>query len=173
MFSLITVCRPDSALNYMKKQKFIIHKHGTYIVPAVSTGAAKRPQKAKPRQSMSLDDVVRKYLRGLPVDAKVHPEVYMPHNRAADFERMSKLDFDDKAALAAEKRAEGKRYRDDLKAAQQAIEQQDAQEKREREQREQNERSESGSDVLDNTLPDDTRASERGVSRNVSKSKRN
>lgn len=143
----------------------LIHKHFNYVVPKIVFGPAKRPQQAVPRQSMSLDDVMRRFQRGLPVDQKVHPNVYLRGKGAVDYERMSKLDFDAKAALAAEERAKAQRLIEQAKQAKEAKEKRAKQERdRDAEYSERNrDRRSQAVEDLDATLPDDTKHVDRGV----------
>lgn len=145
--------------------KVKINKHFNYVPPKIVYGAAKRPQRAVPRQSMSLDDVMRRFQRGLPVDQKVHPNVYLKGKGAVDFERLSKLDFDAKAALAAEERAKAQRLIEQAKEAKQAKEKRAEKERdRDDEYRERNRgRRPQAVEDLDATLPDDTEHVDRGV----------
>lgn len=146
-----------------------VHKHGTYVYRVPSGKKCKRAKRVVPRQSLSLDDVMRRYVRGLPIDMKVHEAVYM--NRGVDYERMSKLDFDEKAAIAAEQAAIQQRYKDEQ--AKLATErEEEAKQVREdelrNEGRAQGSRPEGGGrDHLDDTLPDDSaRLSSSNKSRN-------
>lgn len=150
-----------------------IHKHGNYVVPKIVAGAAKRPQKAVPRQSMSLDDIMRRFQRGLPVDQKIHPNVYLRGKGSMDYERMSKLDFDEKAAIAAEEKAKQERIIKQAKEANaaQAKEAKQAREDKRDHASERDQRSRKAVEDLDATLPDDTDAVDRGVrNRKVRKS---
>lgn len=156
----------------MAKKKCVIRKHSTYVY-RVPKGKCKRPRRVKPRQSLTLDEIMIRYQRGLPIDQKVHEKVFVPHNDSVDFESLTKLDFDDRATLVAEKKAFVSGYQESIKEASESIEraQRDAIGDKEREER-LSERSEHGSGDLDNTLPDDSRASDRGLSNKKSKPNR-
>lgn len=60
-----------------------------------------RPSQTVPDQSMSVDEIVKRYVRGVPVDLAHHEKVYYDQEEM-DLEKVSRLDFDQKAELAAE-----------------------------------------------------------------------
>lgn len=69
---------------------------------------AKRPSMTVPNQSMSIDEIVKRFTRGLPVDIVQRQPVYLDQVEY-DFEKLSRMDFGDKAAFADEMAAKAKR----------------------------------------------------------------
>lgn len=92
-----------------------------------------RPSKAVPDQSLSVQEIVRRYVRGIPVDVVQREAVYLDQSEI-DLERVSRADFAEKAELAnamqaraqdvADQFRQAERKRSDAKAA--AIEKQRA-----------------------------------------------
>lgn len=77
------------------------------------TEAVARPQSGKPRkyrtvpdQSLSVDEIMRRFVRGIPVDVQQREAVYIDQ-QDYDLEKMSRMDFGEKAAMAAEVREQG------------------------------------------------------------------
>lgn len=118
-----------------------------------------------PDQSMSIHELVRRFVRGIPADVVQRDAVYNPNNNQVDLEALSRLDPADKAFEAAEMKA-----RNDADAAElQRIYDESITRKQERE-RAANANSEgfqdgSGVESLDNTTPDDTGSDSQSVSR--------
>jgi len=60
-----------------------------------------RPSKTIPDQSMSLQEIVRRYVRGIAIDIVHREPVYLDQSEY-DLERLNRMDFGEKAAMAAE-----------------------------------------------------------------------
>lgn len=96
---------------------------------------AKRPSQTIPDQSMSVLEIVKRYVRGIPVDVVRHPAVYVDQERF-DLEKVGRMDFDQKAELAAELSRERERISAEVRARQEEakrIDEERAAEKRESE----------------------------------------
>lgn len=71
-----------------------------YKMPEVKFGKV-RPSKTVPDQSLSIQEIVKRYVKGIPVDVvKRHP-VYSDQ-QDDDLEKLSRMDFGEKAAYAAQ-----------------------------------------------------------------------
>lgn len=66
-----------------------------------------------PDQSMSIQEIVRRYVKGIPIDVVQRRPVYT-ENTGMDLEQMSRMDFADKAALADEMRLEAEGLKEQL-----------------------------------------------------------
>lgn len=118
-----------------------------------------RKGKTIPDQSMSIQTIVERYVRGLPSDVEHKTPVYVDGD--VDLEKVARMDFAEKAAYAAELQQE----RDQIVA--EAKERASLRAKQKAEVLEERDDKDSGSVVLDNTLPDDT--SEENSERNTKK----
>lgn len=74
-------------------------KHVTYAPPSVKYGKV-RKSKTIPDQSMSIQEIVKRFVRGIPVDVVQRDPVYIDQEED-DLERLSRMDFGEKAEYAA------------------------------------------------------------------------
>lgn len=58
-----------------------------------------------PDQAMSIKEIVRRFVRGIPVDVVQRKPIYMDQNDH-DFEQLSRMEFGDKAEMAEQLKAE-------------------------------------------------------------------
>lgn len=87
-----------------------------------------------PDQSLSIKEIVERYVRGLPVDVVQRQGVYAD-NEDVDLEKLSRMDFADKAAYAEDMRREAAQKQSELDEAEAAKEKERIEaEKRERQQ---------------------------------------
>lgn len=70
-----------------------------YVSPVVDY-AGVRKSKAVPDQSLSIQEIVKRYVRGVPVDVVQRPAVYVEQSEF-DLEQMSRMDFGEKAEYSA------------------------------------------------------------------------
>jgi len=111
-----------------------------------------RRGKTVPDQSMSIQEIVRRFVRGIPIDVVKREGVYVDQSEH-DLEQLSRMEFGDKAAMA-----------DDIKARNEGlVAQHEASEREKREnaakakQEAQKKRAEKKhSSTLDNTMLNDT-----------------
>lgn len=124
----------------------------TYKRPSISMKKVRKSMTI-PDQSMSIAEIVRRFVRGIPVDVVQRNPVYMDQSEH-DFEQIARMDFGDKAAMA-----------DDLRDKAEAIKQKAQSDEREKraknakaaaEKAKAKSQKETGIDSLDNTMPDDT-----------------
>lgn len=129
-----------------------------YRVERVSYDRPRRKGKTIPDQSMSIQEIVRRFVRGLPADVEHRNPIYVDQSEV-DLEKVSRLDFGEKHALAQEMSAQNQRFVDAVanEQARRVKEQSDA------EAEEKREMSRSGIGALDNTMPDDTNADSQSV----------
>lgn len=71
--------------------------------------------KAVPNQSMAIDEIVRRFVKGIAVDVNRKQPIYVDQTER-DYERMSRMDAVDKAQAAKEFEAETKELSAKLKA---------------------------------------------------------
>jgi hypothetical protein len=117
-----------------------------------------------PDQSMSIETIIKRYVKGAPVDVNTDRGVYLDQNEY-DFEKLSRQDFDDKhefarlqQARAADIEAELKeRAENEKRSNETATNATNAQNQRSEKARE----GDTGIDSLDNTMPVDTALSNR------------
>lgn len=60
-----------------------------------------RKYRTQPDQSLSIDEIMKRFVRGIPVDIQQREGVYVDQSEH-DLEKMSRMDFGEKAAMAAE-----------------------------------------------------------------------
>ncbi|AZL82937.1 hypothetical protein [Apis mellifera associated microvirus 35] len=106
---------------------------------------------AVPNQSLTVEQIVERFVRGIPVDVVQRKPVYIDQE-THDFEKLNRLDFAEKTAMAEQIRAENEAIYSDLQERERA--------QRESDQRRAEERAggarTAGIEDLDNTMPDDT-----------------
>ena len=121
-----------------------------------------------PDQSMSIHELVRRFVRGIPADVIQRKPVFNPDNNDVDLERLGRLDPADKAFQASEMFAQNKATASEL---QRTIDDRrrraEESEKAEADQGEQ----QTGIESLDNTMPDDTDVTPRNLGGKKTKSK--
>lgn len=76
----------------------------TYQPPTVKYNK-RRKNRTIPDQSMSIKQIVEKYVRGIPVDVVKRQPVYIDQSQH-DLEALSRMDFAEKAELAEQMRGE-------------------------------------------------------------------
>lgn len=75
-----------------------------YTPPKVNYGKKRKTSRTLPNQSLSIAQIMDRFTRGVPVDVARREGVNMPDNAEHDYERMSRMDFDEKVAKATEMR---------------------------------------------------------------------
>lgn len=129
-----------------------------------------RKSKTVPNQSMTIQDIVSRFVRGIPIDINIKPGVYHPDNNEHDLNKMSNLDTVDKAFLATEMREKNEQIKADIEANERAKAE-EKQAKDEAELSELKQRAQQTSiENLDNTMLGDTGADSQSVSRGRKKS---
>lgn len=76
-----------------------------YAKPKVRYDAPMKKSKTIPDQSLSIKEIVDRYVRGIPVDITEKKPVYVDQNDH-DLEKLSRMDFGEKAEYAAALRDE-------------------------------------------------------------------
>lgn len=71
-----------------------------YKVPAVKYGGPVMKSRTIPDQSLSIKEIVRRYVKGIPVDVVERTPVYCEQSEH-DLEKLSRMDFGEKAEYAA------------------------------------------------------------------------
>lgn len=74
----------------------------------------RRKNKTLPDQAMPMSMIMDKFTRNVPVNVIRHESVYMDENDEFDFEKISRMDFGEKAALAAEMKERAARIKQEL-----------------------------------------------------------
>lgn len=69
-----------------------------------------RPSMTIPDQTLTVKQIVSKYIRGIPVDVKQHVPVYIDQNDH-DLEKLNRMEFGDRAAMADQMRANNERIK--------------------------------------------------------------
>ena len=140
-------------------------RHQTVLKP-VNYGKSPVKSQTIPDQSMSIHELVRRFVRGIPADVVQRKPIYTDSD--VDLEQLSRLDSTDKAYYAAQMKAENE-------ANASEFERERAERKRESEERQradqEAENASSGIGSLDNTMPDDTqqKINELGVAKSTKK----
>lgn len=124
-----------------------------YKKPRVSYSKIPVKSQTIPDQSMSIQEIVRRFVRGIPVDVVQRQPVYVDQSNH-DLEAMSRMDFADKAFQAGEMRAQNEQVEAQIKAERQAMKEREAERKQSEDKARERERA--GIVSLDNTMPDDT-----------------
>lgn len=88
----------------MSKQKY---------QPPVVDFSKTRKSLTVPNQSMSIRTILEKYTRGIPVDIVKREPIYLDQDEF-DLEKLKRLDFSEKAALADELRERAQNIKDEL-----------------------------------------------------------
>lgn len=107
-----------------------------------------------PDQSLSIREIVRRYVRGIPVDVVQRDPVYMDQSEH-DFEAMARKDFAEKHQIAAEFKERAKEVQADLE--ENAKKHDEAKRKAKQAPPASDESGKTGIDPLDNTMPVDTK----------------
>lgn len=113
--------------------------------------------RAIPKQSMSLQEIVRRFVKRIPVEVNTSPPVYLDGFANEDLEKVSRLDTADRALRANEvaQRAEALKKEAEAKTSELVSENKRIADEKEAERLERE--SATGIDSLDNTMPDDSR----------------
>lgn len=83
-----------------------------YIVPKINY-SKRRKGRAIPDQSLTIQEIVKRYVRGIPVDVLQRTPVYSDQEDH-DLEKISRMDFGEKAAYAAQQAEQAKQLRNEL-----------------------------------------------------------
>lgn len=86
-----------------------------YKAPAINY-KGRRASIAIPDQSLSIQEIVKRYVRGIPVDVIKRQPVYNDQNDH-DMEKLSRLDFGEKAELADQLANQAAKIQDDYTEA--------------------------------------------------------
>lgn len=78
-----------------------------------------RKKLAIPDQSLSVQEIVRRFVRGIPVDMKQREAVYVDQNDH-DLEKLSRMDFGEKTEFARSEAERLEQWRSELTEAEQA-----------------------------------------------------
>lgn len=108
-----------------------------------------------PDQSMSILEIVRRFVRGIPVDVIQRQGVYVDQSEH-DLERMSRMDFAEQADMAAHLSNQAQEIADEHNAKEEARKATIKQKAVEDQKRKKVAKKPTGIDSLDNTMPDDT-----------------
>lgn len=133
----------------MMKDMFIIR---------TKQGKALRKSVTVPDQSLSIQEILKRYTRGLSINISQREPVYVDQTEF-DLEKLSRMNFADKAAYAADMKADAERIIQEAEEKA-SLRAQDEADRKEAERKAENE---AGKDTLDNTLPDDTRSQNQQV----------
>lgn len=111
----------------------------------------------QPNQSMSLKEMVKRFVRGIPVDMVRREGVFMDHENT-DFEKLSRMDFAEKIEYAEQY---GKRAQEMEQALKERQDRHDEAERRKKDEAikppaPKKSARKAGIENLDNTMPDDT-----------------
>jgi hypothetical protein len=127
--------------------------HRIYV-PITVDYSKKNKSMTIPDQSMSIAEIIKRFVRGVPVDVIQRQGVYVDQNDH-DLEAMSRLDFADKAFMADELRQNAQAIEADLvgkERSKRATKQKEAEAAKAS-------AAASGIGSLDNTMPVDTKQS--------------
>lgn len=130
-----------------------MHTKKSYVAPVVRTSVkSSRKSKTVPDQALTMDQIMSKMLKGIPVEVNQRKGMYVDQTEH-DLESLTRLPFDEKREFADEQR----------RKAQAIVEQSDADKRSRAEAKKQKQRDEAAaasrsghSDNLDNTMPIDT-----------------
>lgn len=125
-----------------------------YKRPAVAWGKVPVKSRTIPDQTMSIKELVRRFVKGIPADVSQKQPVYVDQSDH-DLERMSRMDSADKAYEAVVMRAENERVEAELVESERRVQEERAIAKAEAEAASRASSS-SGIVSLDNTMPVDT-----------------
>jgi len=123
-----------------------------YKKPVVAWGKVPIKSRTVPDQSMSIKELVRRFVRGIPADVIQREAVYVDQ-KDTDLEKLSRMDNCDKAYEALEMRAINERIIEEVEAMQRASEA-----KKQADEKARVEKASGGAGIvsLDNTMPVDT-----------------
>lgn len=112
----------------------------------------KRKSVTIPDQAMSIQEIIKRYVKGIPVQLTQREETYIDQEEY-DLEKLNRMDFADKSALADELRDKAEAQKSDLIARDEAR-----RNKRKKERESASKPAQEGghSKPLDITMPDDT-----------------
>lgn len=106
-----------------------------------------------PDQSLSIQEIVKRFVKGIPVDVVQRQGVYIDQSDH-DLEAMSRMGFAEKADMAEELLESAERIKQQLEENERLRIERERNKAAEKAKREQQK---PGIDVLDNTMPDDTK----------------
>lgn len=118
---------------------------------------SRRPDRAvlaEPNQSMTIAQIVDRFLKGVPASGKRYEGVYIDQDEM-DLEKVSRMDFAEKHALQRDMEQRAANAKAKLKASEEAKRVKEAEERAER--RAAKKAATTGIGPLDNTMPGDTK----------------
>lgn len=95
-----------------------------YSPPKVDYGKMRKSQTI-PDQSMSIQEIVKRYVRGVPVDVQQRTPVYLDQSDH-DMEMLGRMDFGQKAEYAAALAEQAKQMQAELKELERSVVEQKA-----------------------------------------------
>lgn len=119
------------------------------------TNNPRRKNRVVPDQSMSIQEIVKRFVRGIPVDVVQRDKVYVDQSEI-DLEKASRADFAEKAELARHMSEIAQSKRDDLEEIERLRSERENPKTRSPKD-EKTDEDEPGIDPLDNTMPVDTK----------------
>lgn len=115
-------------------------------------GIKRKGSKTVPDQSLSIQDIISRFTRQIPVNVIQRDPVYLNQSEF-DLERMSRMDFADKAAMAAEMSERAESVKAELQENERILGERKRKAKADRDSAR---AKKTGIDPLDNTMPVDT-----------------
>lgn len=91
----------------------MIHTKESYRAPVIDYSGPKRQGKTVPDQAMSVQEIVRRFVRGVPVNIVQREAVYIDQSDH-DLEKLSRMDFAEKAEFAKGEAERLKQWKSDL-----------------------------------------------------------
>lgn len=113
-----------------------------------------------PNQAMSVNEIVKRFVRGVPVGVVKREPIYVDQNDM-DLEKVSRMDFGEQYEMAEQFRNRAASIADNLKARQERMNEQaneDEEEEPLKKPQKKAAKKRTGIDTLDNTMPVDTDA---------------
>lgn len=129
-----------------------------------------RKGRAIPKQSMDLKEIVRRFIKRIPVEVSTQEPVYLDGYGDADMEKVDRLSTVDRAFHATEVAERTAILKKEADAKTDELVKENERIRLEKEEQERSER-EPGIDLLDNTMPDDTMSDNQQI-RRVSKKRK-
>lgn len=94
-----------------------VHTKWNYVAPVVKDYGKVRKSRTVPDQSLGIKEIVKRYVRGIPVDVIQREGVYSDQNDH-DLEKLARMDFADKFMYAEELADRAKKLQDELEERQ-------------------------------------------------------
>lgn len=121
-----------------------------------------------PNRAMSIETILEKYVRKMPIEVSNREKVYIDQDEY-DFEKMSRMSFDEKFEMARDMEAKARQI--DLEARQRSETHANEEAERSEDQTGRTQSRASSIDNLDDTMLDDTGSEKRPVSKKKSSTK--